>query len=450
LKTRAYNRNLYVNYSVTGSEKIGDWLFRILCSLRVSFGCFTHKISKPERTVMNRKSHFYIIAVFLIASYMITGIMPAEANEDDWSSLTVTLGNENPIISVVSVDEYTLEALKFDSYGMVWLRISKNGLTLGDTVLENNSSSWCYMDNDNIRLKACNVTNRENLPMFSNLCSPEAEVVFETKKSAEEKPVEDTVSLDLDFEADKDEYLLGDEVTVDTELRNTGNVKADKIKFDVDPDGLLVHEGVPENITIDKGSTKSFELQLRFPEKIKESYNITANVSWEDNSGKHFLSKVVEIKVSEPLNIYKYTGSEVFTGTPAYVTLSVKNIQDRSVNVSLIDLLPATFTMINSSEPIASVPGMDNSSYLSQDFVLAPEEMRTFSYSVKSEKLGVHRVPQTHAYADLCGQLYSECSDSENTIKVCENISYKEYERKISVEKIPPVETKLHVDLVPA
>ncbi|WP_243683965.1 hypothetical protein [Methanosarcina barkeri] len=65
--------------------------------------------------------------------YMLIGIMPAAANEDEWSSLTVTLGTENSIVSIVSVDEYTIEALKFDGYGMVWLRVSKNGLTLGDT-----------------------------------------------------------------------------------------------------------------------------------------------------------------------------------------------------------------------------------------------------------------------------------------------------------------------------
>jgi len=399
---------------------------------------------------MNRKSNFYMIAVFLIVFYMLIGVMPAAANEDDWSSLTVTLGTENSIVSIVSVDEYTIEALKFDGYGMVWLRVSKNGLTLGDTVLENNSSSWCYMDNDNIRLKACNVTNMESLPMFSNLCSPEAEVVFEAKRSAEETSTEDNVNLELDLEADKDEYLLGDEVIVDTEIRNIGNIKADNIKFNVDSDGLLVQDGGPENITIDKGSKKSFELRLRFPEKIKDNYSITGNVSWEDNSGKHFLSKGVDISVSEPLKIYKYTGSEVFIGTPAYVTVSVKNVQDRPVNISLIDPLPATFTMINNSELASSVLGLDNLTYLSQDFVLAPEEMKTISYSIKSEKLGAHRVPQTHAYANLCGQLYNECSDSEDIITVSDNISYKEYNHETQVEEISPVKTKLHVDLVPA
>lgn len=389
---------------------------------------------------MSNKSHLYVIGFFLVALYILVGIMPAAANEDDWNSLTVTLGHEN---SIASVNEYTLEALKFDGYGVVWVQVSKNGAILGDAVLENNSSGWYYMDNDNIRLMACNVTNKKILPMFANLCSPEAEIVFETKR-----PVENYVSLGLDMVADKDEYLLGDEVIVDAELRNTGEVAANKIKFDVNPDGLLVQNGGPENMVLGKGSKTSFKLEFKFPEMVKESYNITANVSWEDNSGKHLLSKVEEIKVSKPLEIYKNTGSEVFFGSPAYVLISVKNVQDRAVNVSLIDLLPATFTLINNSESNTSFSGLYNSPYLSQGFVLVPEETKTFSYSIKSEQLGAHRVPQTHAYANICGQLYTESSDSENIITVYNNTSYKEYKNETTTETIPPAEVKLHVNLV--
>lgn len=391
---------------------------------------------------MSRINNFYAVVALLVAFYVLTGIMPAAANEEDWESLTATLGHEN---SIISSGEYTLEALKFDGYGMVWIQVSKNGVALGDAVLETNSSSWCYMDSDRIRLKALNVTDSEILPLFANLCSPEAEVVFETKKLAG-----DTVNLELDLEADKEKYFLGDEVLVDLELRNIGEAIADKIKFDVDPDGLLIQEGGPENILLDKASTKSCELRFKFPEKIKDKYNITANVSWEDSSGNHSLSKTEEIEVSEPLEIYKNKGSEVFTGSPAYVTVSVKNIQDRTVNVSLFDPLPATFTMINNSESNTSFLGLDNSPYLSQDFLLAPQEMKTFSYSIESEQLGAHRVPQAHAYANLCGQLYTESSDSENIIMVYENISYKEYNNETNEETIPPAEVKLHVNLVPA
>jgi len=365
------------------------------------------------------------IALFLLTG-LLAGLMPASANEDDWDNLAVTLGLEN---SIVSKDGYTLEALKFDGYGMVWVQVLKNGTTLGNAVLENNSSSWCYMDSENIRLKAVNVTDQRTLPMFGSLFSPKAEVVFETKRD-----VEENVILELDLDADKDEYLLGEEVIVDMELRNTGQVKTGKISLGLDSDGLLVREGCPENVILDKGSKKSCELRFKFPEEVKENYNITVSVNWEDGSGEHFLSEAVEIEVVEPLNIYKNAGSEGFSGSPVYVTLSVKNVQERSVNVRLLDLLPATFTVINSSSSEGDGLSSDNSSYLSWEFVLAPEEKKTFSYSIRSEQLGAHRVPQAHAYSDLCGQLYTESSDSENIITVYENISYSQYSNETLTE----------------
>jgi hypothetical protein len=380
---------------------------------------------------MSRKCFFCAFAVFFLILYLIICLSPASANDDDWDNLIATLSPEN---SVISKDVYTLEALKFDGYGMVLVQVSKNGEKLGEAVLENNSTAWCYLDNNNLRLKAYNVTDQKTLPMFGSLCSPEAEVVFETKKYAE-----DNVALELDLDTDKDEYLLDDEVIVEMELRNTGEVKTDKIKLDVDSDGLLVKEGVPESIMLDKGSKKSSELRFRFPDKIKETYNITVKANWEDSSGEHSLSKAVEIEPLEPLEIYKNTGSEAFSGDPVYVTVSVKNIQKRAVNVSLLDLPPATFTIINSSVSGSELSGSEeiyseNPDYLSRDFVLAPEEKKTFSYSMKSEQLGAHRVPQVHAYSNLCGQLYTECSDSENIVTVYENISYLPYSNETLTE----------------
>jgi len=86
---------------------------------------------------MNRKAKrnyaFCVSAAFFIALFLLSGLLPASANEDDWDNLTVTLGPEN---SIVSKDEYSLEALKFDGYGMVWVQVFKNGILIGDAVLK--------------------------------------------------------------------------------------------------------------------------------------------------------------------------------------------------------------------------------------------------------------------------------------------------------------------------
>lgn len=212
---------------------------------------------------MSRKCFFLAFTAFFLTLYLVMCLTPASANEDDWDSLIVTLSPEN---SIVSKDVYILEALKFDGYGMVLVQVSKEDERLGDAVLENNSTAWCYLDSNNVRLKACNVTDQKTLPMFGSLCSPEAEIVFETKKI-----VEDDVVLELDLEANKDEYFLDEDIIIDMELRNVGEVKSDRIRLDLDSDGLLVKEGGPEIITLDKGSKKSCELRLRFPERLKES-----------------------------------------------------------------------------------------------------------------------------------------------------------------------------------
>ncbi|MDQ1274595.1 MAG: hypothetical protein QG610_167, partial [Euryarchaeota archaeon] len=116
------------------------------------------------------------------------------------------------------------------------------------------------------------------------------------------------------------------------------------------------------------------------------------------------------------------------------VTLSVKNIQDRAVNVQLLDLLPATFSVVNNTSSGGKELNSGSSSYLRWDFVLAPEEKKTFSYSIRSGQLGAHRVPQAHAYSNLCGQLYTESSDSENIITIYENITYNPYSNETLTE----------------
>lgn len=375
---------------------------------------------------MSRKCFFLAFTAFFLTLYLVMCLTPASANEDDWDSLIVTLSPEN---SIVSKDVYILEALKFDGYGMVLVQVSKEDERLGDAVLENNSTAWCYLDSNNVRLKACNVTDQKTLPMFGSLCSPEAEIIFETKKI-----VEDDVVLELDLEANKDEYFLDEDIIIDMELRNVGEVKSDRIRLDLDSDGLLVKEGGPEIITLDKGSKKSCELRLRFPERLKESYNITVTLNWEDNSGKHSLYQDVETELIEPLKIYKSAGLEAFSGNPVCVTISVKNIQKRKVNVSLLDLPPATFTVTSISRSDGDGMGPESPDYLNWNFVLAPEEKKTFSYYIKSDQPGAHRVPQVHTYSNLCGQTYNECSDSDNIITIFENISYLPYRNETHTE----------------
>ncbi|MCQ1535809.1 hypothetical protein FTO70_08990 [Methanosarcina sp. KYL-1] len=377
---------------------------------------------------MNKKSFLHTASGFIFLLLLLgAGVSLAWAEEDEWESLQITLGLENPTFSK---DGYTVEALEFDGYGMVVLRVSESGTVLGDVALENNSSGWSYLDNKKLRLKAGNVTDQEKLPMFGSLYSPRAELIFETKE-----PEEETAALELDLEADEEEYFLDEEVSIEMELRNTGEVKVDQIRLEVDSDGLVIREAVPQRFILDTGAKKTADLKFRFPDRIKKSYLVTVRASWTDSSGEHFTSETVEIKVEEPLEVYKFANSETFTGKTLYVTVSVKNIQKRTVKVRFFDALPGTFTFIEDSDT-------DEESALNREFVLAPDERRVFSYCISSEQPGAYRVPEAHAYVQLSGQAYAISSGSEDDendiIRVYRRISYRDYKADKKAEEPAP------------
>ena len=349
-----------------------------------------------------------IILTLLIAS---GGIPVASAAE--WDSATFTLSLENP---VVSKGDYTLNVVEFDGYGMVSINVSNNGVFIGSTVLVNNDSNWCYMDNDRIRLKGVNVTDQRVLPLFGSIYSPQAEIIFAT-----EKIPKDSVSLALSISTDKEEYLLDQAIITTVKIRNTGEVKIDGIRLGIDSDNLLIQGDLPSGFSLGDGTYRSEEIKFRFPAALlKGFYNISVDVSWNDARGtRYFLEDSTTVQVQMPLEIRKSTTSETIPGKPVYTSLSVENVQTRPVTVRLTDVLPMCFTLIDGTVT-------DNKSDLNWKFVLAPHERKVFSYQMNPEQVGAHRVPQVHATWNLWGEDCTNSSESDNIIAVYRGVSYRE------------------------
>ena len=335
------------------------------------------------------------------------------ASATEWDSATFTLSMENP---VVSMGDYTINVVEFDGYGMVALNISCNGLFIGNTVLMNNESKWFYTDNDRIRFKGINVTDRRILPMCGNVHSPRAEIVFATERSPEESGF-----LALSISTDKDEYLISEQVIATVLIRNIGEVKVDDIHLNIDPDGLVVQGDLPSGFSLSEGTYRSEEIKLRFPATLhKGSYNISVNMSWTDAHGtQDFLTESNTISITQPIEVYKSTTNEASPGQTVYTSISVENIQSRPVSVRLDDALPIFFTLIDGTVT-------DNKADLNWNFILAPHERKVVSYQMIPEQVGAHRVPKPHVTWNLWGENTTNSSDSDNVIAVYQGVSFLE------------------------
>jgi hypothetical protein len=348
-----------------------------------------------------------IIFILLINACILT------ASAEEWDSATFTLSMENP---AAYKGDYILEVVDFDGYGMAALNISRDGIFIGRASLQNNDTDWYYMDNDRIRLKSENITDRRIMPTFGSINSPQAKVTFATQKTPK-----NPTSVALSISTDKKEYLLDQEIIATIDVRNVGDTKANDIGFTFNSDGLLM-EGSPQSFSLDDGEQKSLEVRFRFPPMSKASYNITVNASWSDTHGSgYFLEDSQAVQLKLPLEIRKSATGEIKLGKQAYVSLSVENVQTIPLRVSLTDAPPISFTPVNGTVT-------DNKIDLRWDFDLAPGERRVFAYQMNSSQIGAHRLPNAHISYMWGGEEYTNSSKTENIILVYKGLSYQEQE----------------------
>lgn len=354
----------------------------------------------------------FLTLLIITFTFTFTFAFPV-ASATEWDSATFTLSMENP---VVSKGDYTINVVEFDGYGMVAIKISCDGLIIGNTVLKNNDSNWNYLENDRVRLKGINVTDQRILPICGSVHSPQAEIVFATERSPEESG-----SLALSISTDKEEYLIDQQVIATVLIRNIGEVNVDDIHLNVDPDGLLIQRDLPSGFGLNDGTYRSEVVKLMFPATLHKGFhNISVNISWTDAHGtRDFLTESNMVSTTQPIEVYKSTTNEASQGQTVYTSISVENIQSRPVSVRLDDALPIFFTLIDGTVT-------DNKQDLNWNFILAPHEKKVVSYQMIPEQVGAHRVPKPHVTWNLWGTNYTNSSDLDNVIAVYQGVSFLE------------------------
>jgi hypothetical protein len=353
-------------------------------------------------------------------------IIPGIASAADWDNAAFVLSYENPVISK---GDYTLKVVDFDGYGTVSLNLSRNGVFLGSALLKTDDTDWYYMDSGRIRLKGVNITDINAMPTFGSRYSPEAEIIFAIEKSPG-----DDASLAVSISTDKEEYLLDQEIIATVKIRNIGEGNAGDIRPGINSDGLLTQGELLSGFSLEDGAYKSWDIKLKFPATLlKGVYKISVNASWKNaHATGGFAESSKTVKVKMPLEVRKTTTSETKLGKPVHTSLSVENIQSRSMTVRLTDALPMFFSLNKSTVT-------DNKSDLNWEFVLAPHERKVLSYWMIPEEIGAHRVPEAHATWNLWGGYYTNSSESDNIIAVYRGVSYKEQE-SYKKQEFPPDE----------
>ncbi|MDO9516958.1 MAG: PGF-CTERM sorting domain-containing protein [Methanosarcinaceae archaeon] len=331
----------------------------------------------------------YIILILLI--FLFTQSIPLAVAEDEvtwddevtftfsWSSFKFPKG------------DYVIKLSDFSGEGLVALDILKDDVVVENVILSE-GTIWNY--NDEIKLQAIKVTNKNVLPSFGFWPSnPKAEVKMWRGKFA----VKDAAILSIGISTESP-YELDSDIKLNVTLENDGDLTARDVTFDIDIDDLTLKNNdykLSYNYLggIEGDAERTEELKLRFPTYPKKnSYPLTVNASWSDSNGTvNTVQRSVTIKIKDPIQIRKNIIDEISIGKNVYVSIRVSNVQSRKVHVVLNDSIPVNFKLIDGNEN------------MSWEFDLPAKEYRVFEYTLLPEIPGKLKMPAASATWNMWG-----------------------------------------------
>lgn len=339
------------------------------------------------------------IVLILLTALFIQSAVPALAEDDIvWDDeVTFTFSWSSPKFPV---GEYVIKLSDFSGEGLVVLDILKDDALVQSAMLSK-GSIWNY--NDELKLQAIDVTNKNILPSFGLWPSnPKAEVKM--WRGEPTKKDEALLSLDIGTEGT---YELDSGIIINITLENDGDFTARDVKFDIDIDDLTLKDDYKLSYnfgSIEGDVEKIKEIELRFPQYPKKnSYPLTVNASWIDSTGTvNTVQRTTTIKIKNPIIIRKNIVDEIGIGKNVYVSVSVRSVQSRKVHVVLNDTIPNNFKLIEGNEN------------LSWEFDLPAEDYKVFEYTLLPEIPGKLKMPAASASWNLWGEYISTASNTPN------------------------------------
>ena len=329
------------------------------------------------------------IVLILIITLFIQSVIPAVAEDEvEWEDkVTFTFSWSSPQFPV---GKYVIKLSDFSGEGLVALDILKDDVVVNRAILSE-GTIWNY--NDEVKLQAIDVTNKNVLPPFGLWPSnPKAEVEMWRGEITQDD--EAFLSLYIYTESP---YELDSDIELNVTMENDGDLAARDITFDIDIDDLTLknddYKLSYNYLGIDGDAEKIEEIKLRFPTYPKKnSYPLSVNASWSDSNGiVHTVQRSATIKIKDPIKIRKNMVDEIGIGKNVYVSISVTNVQSRNIHVVLNDSIPANFKFIEGNEN------------LSWEFDLPAGEFRVFEYTLLPEIPGKVKMPAASATWNMWG-----------------------------------------------
>ena len=332
-------------------------------------------------------------SIFLCTMILLAAVPIATCDDVTWTDEdTHTIDWDDPEFSVGS---FTIKLTDFDGEGSVMLEIIDNEEETGEAVATIVLTVGEVWDNDEIRLKCEDATDKDDLESIGRWeWAPAAEI---TSWVAErEEP-----DIAIDISTDEDEYLYGDEITAEITIDNDGDGDIYNVLLNISLDGLNLTDGdqLRHIGTIGPGNSRSRTVKLRFSMPPTDG-TIRVEATGRDEYGTPYYeeeSRTIELK--PPLTIRKFATPDVYCGGIVYVSISVQNIQNYGIrSIALRDEVPEPFNITGSG--------------LNRTFDIPPKGEINYRYQLIAGKPGSFTLPEVRASWNMYGEQYEAYSDS--------------------------------------
>lgn len=234
-------------------------------------------------------------------------------------------------------------------------------------------------------------------------------------------------------------FSPGSEMTINFTIINVGKAKLKELKLKINTSLNLLFPGDKLNYelsTLEAGDNITIMARFKAPYvdhsgKVgRTNFTISAEATGVDVFGKKYSDNdttyiIVRPYIEKLVELKKYIPDRVYMGDIVYITLYVKNNGFENMNLTLFDIVPVGFSVLNENM---------NNHQLSWNITLYSNEERVILYKLFPQKPGIY----SFGYA---------CLNAKNIGIECSDIPNKVYNNKLIVSG-PYVELTKSIDNV--